>query len=229
MIAKGFVGLIVFALWQDNASLNYFFYLSPTGSRLECEYALKSFGIDINTYEAKMPSGSMQAWVEQCKALDESHRRELETRVIPGPNDVLLGRGRPFQLYPGNLALTAKIDANRPRYAAAKKMHKKAITVGIVEDTLKSGCCFLKKVNKSDEGRCDWEEVDFETARLKVSHSFRTQSKGHLDNEEIVVEPIPSISAEDMDPLDLMDISTPPHIDPVMIDMDFSSNKRLKW
>ncbi len=201
---------------HDNASLIHFFYRSPTGSRLECEYGLRSFGIDINTDKAMI---SNKEWLEQCKALDESHRKELGTRIIPGPNDVLLGRGRPFHQHSGNLALTAKVDENRTRYMAARKMEKKKITIEVVEDTFKSGCRFLKKVNKNDGGKCDWEEVDFDAARLKVSHSFRTLSKGHPDNEEI-----PSISAEDMDILDPMEC------EPVMMQIDFSSsNKRLKW
>lgn len=217
------LGWIAFTRCHCNVCLTLFPNSQPTGSRLECEYALKSFGIDL-------PNDSTLEWVEQCKALDETHRKELQTRIIPGPNDVLLGRGRPFQLYSGNLALAAKIDENRARYAAAKKMDKKTITVEIVENMIESGCCFLKKVNEDVGGNKNWEEVDFETARLKVSHSFRTMSKGHPDNEDMVVEPIPSISAEAVDPLGLIDTTTPSQMhllndgSPVS-----SSNKRIKW
>ena len=87
----------------------------------------------------------------------------------------------------------------------------------------------------------DWEEVDFETARLKVSHSFRTMSKGNASNEEvwnkgrkgneeILAEPIPSMSAEDANVLGLMAASAPSDVDPMISQINFaSSNKRRKW
>ena len=218
-----------------------FLPLIDTGSRIECEYALKSFGIDIDTFKKCPSSGlslSVQQWVESCKALDELHRKELEMRVLVGPNDVLLGRGRPFQLYSGNLILAAIIDENRARYTMAKKMHKKAITIEIVEIIHKSGGRFLKKVSNAKNSSCDWEDVDFETARLKVSHSFRTMSKGQTDNEdacnkgneEILVESIHPISTEDANSLGLMPASVPSDVDPLMTQIPFSSaNKRRKW
>lgn len=210
------------------------------GSRIECEYALKSFGIDIDTFKSNPPT-SVHEWLQHCKSLDESHRKELKTKILPRANDVLLGRGRPFQLYSGNLALTTKIDENRARYATAKKMHKKTITIEIVEIIHKSGGRFLKKVNNDESCNRDWEEVDFETARLKVSHSFRTMSKGNASNEdvwnnggngseEILAEPIPSMSVEDANALGLMAASVPSDVDPMISQINFaSSNKRRKW
>ena len=109
-------------------------------------------------------------------------------------------------------------------------MDKKTITIEIVEEMIESGCRFLKKVNKDAGGNKDWEEVDFETARLKVSHSFRTLSKGHPDNDDMMIEPIASISAEAVDPLDLIDTTTSSQMDPIMTQIHFSSsNKRIKW
>mmetsp|Transcript_9341 Transcript_9341/g.23245 ORF Transcript_9341/g.23245 Transcript_9341/m.23245 type:complete len:592 (+) Transcript_9341:191-1966(+) len=213
---------------------------SHCGSRIECEYALKSFGIDIDTYKTN-PLASVHEWLQHCKSLDESHRKELETKILPRPNDVLLGRGRPFQLYSGNLALTTKIDENKPRYATAKKMYKKTITIEIVESIHNGGGRFLKKVSNDESCNMDWEEVDFETARLKVSHSFRTMSKGNSSNEEvwnnvgkgseeILVEPILSMSAEDADVLGFMAASIPSDVDPMISQINFSSsNKRRKW
>lgn len=209
------------------------------GSRLECEYALKSFGIDIDTLRTS-PSASVQKWLERCKSFDKIHRDELRTRILPRPNDVLLGRGRPFQLYSGNLALTAKIDENRARYATAKKMHKKTITIEIVERIHESGGRFLRK-NSGKNGNMAWEEVDFETARLKVSHSFRTTSKGNAGSEdiwnhggkggeEILADPISSILAADASPLGFLATSNPSNGDSMITQIHFeSSNKRRKW
>jgi len=210
---------------------------SHCGSRIECEYALKSFGIDIDTFRTNS-STSDQEWVNLSKSLDESHRNELQTRILPRLNDVLLGRGRPFQLYSGNLALTSKIDENRARYTVAKKMDKKTITIEIVEQIHESGGRFLRKVNGNKGGNMDWEEVDFETARLKVSHSFRTMSKGSEENwnnggkggEDILADPISSISADDANPLGLLATSDSSNVHSMITQIHFeSSNKRRKW
>ena len=204
---------------------------------MECRYALKSFGVDIDSFDETEESTG-NSWLQNCIDLDDVHRKKLESRLLPRPNDVLLGRGRPFQLYSGNLALTAKIDENRTRYMTAKKMHKKIIPSEIVESIQASGGRFLKKV--SGGSNADWEEVDFETARLKVSHSFRTMSRWHSDNDdtwnqggkgndEILVDSIPSISTDDTPPLQLLAYSSPSDTDPLM-DMNFASaNKRRKW
>ena len=157
------------------------------GSRMECCYALKSFGIDIDPFETNgsiSVSDSVKEEIQRFLEIDKKQRKKAEGRVLPRPNDVLLGRGRPFQLYSGNLALVAKIDQNRARYTKAKKMDKKIITSEIVQSICDDGVRFLKKVNNEMGNGVDWEEVDFETARLKVSHGFRTNSRCHSDNED---------------------------------------------
>jgi len=211
---------------------------SHCGSLLECRYALKSFGVDIDTFEmggSTSLSDSVQGVIQRCRELDESQRKKLNARLLPRPNDVLLGRGRPFQLYSGNLALTTIIDGYRAQYMSSKKMIKKTITSEIVESIRASGGRFLKK--GSD---VDWEEVDFETSRLKVSHSFRTISKWHSDNddawnhggkgsEEVLVDSIPSILGKDTNSLCLTTEATPSNTDPLTTNVNFaSSNKRRK-
>lgn len=214
---------------------------SHCGSRMECTYALKSYGIDIDTFETDGPtslSDSVQGVMQCYRDMDEGHQKKLDARLLPRPNDVLLGRGRPFQLYSGNLALTAKIDENRTRYMAAKKMHKKLITSEIVESIHKSGGRFLKKVSNGDQIDVDWEKVDFETSRLKVSHSFRTMSRwqnedacnqGGTVSEETLVDSIPSISVQETNSLDFMTESNLSNDDPLATNINFgSSNKRRK-
>jgi len=213
---------------------------SHCGSRMECAYALKSYGINIDTFETDGPaslSNSVRGVIQQHREMDEAHQKKLDARLLPRPNDVLLGRGRPFQLYSGNLALTAKIDENRTRYMAAKKMHKKSITSEIVESIHESGGRFLKKVSNENQIDVDWEKVDFETSRLKVSHSFRTMSRWQNDDawnnggrgEETLVDSIPSISVQDSNFFDLMTESTLLNVDPPATNTNFgSSNKRRK-
>jgi len=73
-------------------------------------------------------------------------------------------------------------------------MEKKIITSEIVENIRQSGGRFLKKViinnnnnnNNNIHSNIDWEEVDFETSRLKVSHSFRTITKWQAEQDDVI-------------------------------------------
>lgn len=214
---------------------------SHCGSIMECRYALKSFGIHVDSFANGSLTDSVQEVIKCFRELDEVHRKKMEKKVLPRPNDVLLGRGRPFQLYSGNLALTAMIDQNRTRYTTAKKMDKKAITSEIVESIRKSGGMFLKKAVEGSD--VDWEEVDFETSRLKVSHSFRTMSRCHAGqddlhdawnpggkgNEGLPADPIPSTLTDVTNPLGLLVEVPLSNVDPLAADTGFaSSNKRRK-
>lgn len=161
---------------------------SHCGSRLECAYALKSFGIDIDSLgrvDATTLSKSTLEMIDLCKRMDKQ-KTENDKRLLPRPNDVLLGRGRPFQLFPGNLALTNLINANKERYDVSRKMEKKKITEEIVNLIKNCNGRFLKRSNEKASSylmTTEWEEVKFETARLKVSHSFRTMTKSRTNEE----------------------------------------------
>jgi hypothetical protein len=157
--------------------------------------------------------------------MDQVLKTKQDARLLPHPNDVLLGRGRPFQLFPGNLALTDTINIYRTRYVASKKMDKKIITSEIVGNIRNSGGRFLKRANDDNHSDVDWVEVDFETARLKVSHSFRTMTKWHADrghecdngsqsgvSGELIAmsdESIQSIAADEIMALGIVAESTP--------------------
>jgi hypothetical protein len=167
----------------------------------------------------------MNVIVQRCQLRDEILKTKQNARLLPQPNDVLLGRGRPFQLFPGNLALTDTINIYRTRYVASKKMDKKIITSEIVGNIRNSGGRFLKKANDDNRSDVDWSEVDFETARLKVSHSFRTMTKWHADrghewdngsqsgvSGELIAmsdESIQSIVADELTALGIVAESTP--------------------
>eukprot|EP00934_Nitzschia_sp_Nitz4_P002590 Nitzschia sp. Nitz4//scaffold29_size155292//59278//61341//NITZ4_002653-RA/size155292-processed-gene-0.13-mRNA-1//1//CDS//3329546433//2580//frame0 len=87
--------------------------------------------------------------------------------VVPAKMDVLLGRGKPLQKHPGNLRYHYIIESYHPQYDVAQKLEKTNLSKAIVEEVKGYGGRFLKQ---SDAG---WVEVDDETARYKVSHTFR--------------------------------------------------------
>ena len=94
----------------------------------------------------------------------------------PQSQDILFGRGKPFQERPGNVWFRNLLESYRDRYEAAGKAEKTKLATEIVLVVkAHKDARFLKQ---SDKGNY-WIEVDDKVAREKVSHSFRTRrSKG---------------------------------------------------
>ena len=141
-----------------------------TGSDLECVYALMTFGIPadilpINAAGDRRP----EAHRDFCKKLKifPTMKDNIERIVIPSTYDVLFGRGKPLQKHPGNLRYHHIVDSHQAEYEAMQKLAKTNLSKQIVEMFKQGGDRFLKQ----DEG--GWLEVDDESARYKVSHSFR--------------------------------------------------------
>ena len=99
----------------------------------------------------------------------------------PGPNDVLLGRGRPFQEYIGNRQFISLVEAERERYQRTEdKFEKTCISIDIVKKIQDIGGRFL---DRTEEG---WEVVNDVTAREKASRAFRAKY-----SKETIPEPLP--------------------------------------
>ena len=94
--------------------------------------------------------------------------------VVPGPFDVLLGRGRLIQEHLGNLRYRQMIDEHKDQYDSASKLEKTNIAKKVVQLVQASQGRFLKR-DEGEDGGGFWIEVDDETAREKVSHSFRNR------------------------------------------------------
>lgn len=114
---------------------------------------------------------------ELLKLLETFQRKEAEEKektdegVIkcPSANDVLLGRGKPYQEYLGNSRMNEMIDERREAYQAASKIQKTAFRDAVLKLIQDSNGRFLKK---SDEDENLWVEVGENVARDKISHSF---------------------------------------------------------
>lgn len=61
----------------------------------------------------------------------------------PNPNDVLLGRGKPFQNWAGNQNMLTLIDAYRERYHEAERTAKHSIIETILSSIRSRGGRFL--------------------------------------------------------------------------------------
>lgn len=91
----------------------------------------------------------------------------------PNPMDVLLGRGKPYQEYSGNIKWFAIMEQWRSRYEASARGQKWAISQEVIGQVRANGGRFLEREN--DVG--GWVEVSDEKARLKISHGFRHQMR----------------------------------------------------
>lgn len=100
----------------------------------------------------------------------------INSSTIDSPgnsNDVLLGRGKPFQQYSGNLRMNELVDAYLEQYRACKeKAAKSMIPMKIVDQIHEKGGQFLER--KDD---C-WKIVtDEKIMRNKVSQAFRVRNR----------------------------------------------------
>jgi hypothetical protein len=105
---------------------------------------------------------------------------------IPTDQDVLFGRGRPFQSHPGNVHLHKLVALHKDRYENSRRFDKLAIADQIVYE-IKRGSGnrpgrFLRRVDGEDY----WEEVPDGVSREKVAHALRghiKQAREHLKRD----------------------------------------------
>jgi hypothetical protein len=97
--------------------------------------------------------------------------------ILPKPQDVLLGRGRPFQEFPGNMALNDALDNHRQAYKqATSRRGKTNLSQKILQDIQRKGGRFLKQ-----QGGDHWVIVTDLVAREKIAHGFRMPRKQARD------------------------------------------------
>ena len=152
-------------------------FLLP-GSHVECQYKLLSFGIPSNSLpvdsDGKMRSEELLRYIEKRKEKDadidmvERHQNNMKP-LTPAENDVLLGRGRPFQEWHGNLQLANIIDVHREKYGNADRAKKTAISKDVLSIVKSCNGRFLQQ----DKATGEWEQLSDAVAREKVSSGFR--------------------------------------------------------
>jgi hypothetical protein len=93
--------------------------------------------------------------------------------IVPGELDIILGRGRSYQNYKGNLRYRHIVESHRQQYEMlSTKKEKTQLIKDVVEAIHVGGGRFLQQ---DLVGR--WTPVDIDMARNKVSHSFRNQKR----------------------------------------------------
>ena len=123
------------------------------------------------------PFSEPSSSTEGATPVDDSGKKVAAKNIIefPTSQDILLGRGRPYQEYPGNLALSEIIEQHRQRYQLANRFEKTCISKMVVQIVKEQrGARFLQRAGEDSK---EWEEVSDSVAREKVSHGFRTKTR----------------------------------------------------
>ena len=87
--------------------------------------------------------------------------------LVPGPFDILMGRGRHPKSLPGALRLHNMILENFDAYEASSNFEKTVLAEMVLKQVKESGGRFLREI---DGG---YEECDDTASRRKISHGFR--------------------------------------------------------
>jgi hypothetical protein len=146
------------------------------GSHIECQFALMTFGINrsILPFNAKneVRGVFMENFLKKRLAIEAKRRNEGGDRVdYPTENDCLLGRGRPYQDFPGNVQLSKLINSRREEYNRADRWQKTVISYDVARTIADLGGRFLQRDNMTG----GWKVVDEGVARDKVASSFRVR------------------------------------------------------
>ncbi len=152
------------------------------GSDLEIKYALMTFGVNLPDCftlgcgmfaKAQLENGYLQ-----FRSLAEDKFNRLETQkllpnhaLFPSRDDVLMGRGRPFQTWPGNFHLAQLVMENAEHYLKAKCRDDKTEIARQILTLVRrqNGGRFLRRTS------VDWEPVDELAARNKISQLLRAE------------------------------------------------------
>lgn len=153
------------------------------GTRLENKDMIQSFGIPVEAVPL-MSDGNILNTQVHDKYLQERQELEGERKrlqaskqktsgdiIYPTSRDVLVGRGRPYQEFQGNLRYSRIIDLNLGKYlSATNRFEKTCIFMDVVKLIQDTGGRFLQRTGTG------WVTVNDSVAREKVSHIFRTKT-----------------------------------------------------
>jgi hypothetical protein len=93
----------------------------------------------------------------------------------PNPNDVLLGRGKPFQNHHGNQEMLRVVDMYRVKYHQAERAYKHEIIEEVLGLIRSQGGRFLERVDERENSY--YNEVTDSVAYRKIGHAFRSNAR----------------------------------------------------
>jgi hypothetical protein len=149
-----------------------------TGSHLECQHALASFGIPRSALPVSLNGAPTRenhlTWLKRRQHMevkDETSRPEPSDMTGCTYADVVFGRGRKIQEHVGNVNLRRLLERNLAAYDKCTRLVRQDIVEYIARQVKANGGRFLKL------GDIGWEEVSDSEARIKVTSAFRNQRR----------------------------------------------------
>jgi hypothetical protein len=93
----------------------------------------------------------------------------------PLDKDILLGRGRPYHDFPGNIRMLDIVARNKSEYANLPRDKKRQFAANVLHEVLNEGARFLRRCETAG-GEEYWQRVDEASAFGKVWHALRDKS-----------------------------------------------------
>lgn len=133
-----------------------------------------------------LPRASLDLPVEIETSAAAADASEVDRATVaiqtPSSQDILLGRGKPFQSHLGNLRMLQIVAKHKARYCNSKRENRRAVAEEVLNSVLEPGGRFLRRV---DDGEGHWVEVDRETAYDKVSHALRSKKRNRTEESKL--------------------------------------------
>jgi len=170
---------------------NRLHFRSHYGSVLEVVYALHSFGISIDQRMLEENEEFQQRYYDDYiakrrKIEAAAKEKELQlsrtgTVLYASANDVLLGRGRPYQEFSGNQVLAQYVEEACGQYQQLEhKFEKSRLSMMIAEKIQAGGGRFL--LRKKD---C-WEVAPDDAVHSRISQALRVKSKSRVKSSPVL-------------------------------------------
>lgn len=133
------------------------------GSPTEVQYRLASFGIPVDlfpiTSKNELKKTNHMKWLSMRKVLESTRpnhyrlqfaslqdQRSKSLRInLPGRNDVLMGKGKPFQYHAGNVAMRSMVASCLQEYSASERSKKPDFAKKIISNIESKSGHFLRK------------------------------------------------------------------------------------
>jgi hypothetical protein len=163
------------------------------GSKMEVQYDLMTFG--INLWDCLDPGSGVlsrdhiDAYLQERRVKEAGYQERENallalrpgTTLYPTAKDVLMGRGRPFITWPGNVSLPQRVIPYIDRYIDMGDIYngKAGIALEVVDSVRQEGGRFLQRSTGL------WETVDDQKAKEKVSQIFRAEIRNRQGGEDL--------------------------------------------
>ena len=130
---------------------------------MECQYALSSFGIKETHFpigmDGRLKADNHLKYLEERKIREDKNaamkkKQSKDTGLIDYPlsTDIVLGRGRPYHLWAGNVRLANLVEERRSVYQKSTRSEKTAISNFVLEIVKGWNGRFLKRADEDMEG-----------------------------------------------------------------------------